>query len=187
MKFSLSVQLRRLRPTTGPHRTTVWQRLSYLAAIQSLVLLSACVQLPSTPDLGSGSQAWSGRLSLQVQSEPPQSFFAGFELKGGPNKGELTLSSPLGNVLLAARWSPSEALLYSGSETRRFNSIDELIKQATGAALPVSALFAWLGGAEDEAAGWKVDLTRRPEGRISARRMTPQLSDLRIILDGPAP
>jgi outer membrane lipoprotein LolB len=156
-------------------------------AAAGVVLLEACVQLPPAPDIWASSQAWSGRLSLQVQSESPQSFSANFELKGSPQRGELTLSSPLGNVLLAARWSPAEALLYTGNEPRRFRSIDELIEQSTGTSLPVSALFAWLGGIEDAATGWKVDLTRRPEGRISARRTTPQLSDLRIILDRPAP
>ena len=170
-----------------PCRSGVRRRLNIALAGAGLAVLAGCVQLPPAPDLGADRQAWSGRLSLQVQSEPPQAFSASFELKGSPRQGELRLSSPLGNTLLAARWSGAEALLYTGSETRRFKSIDELIEQSTGAPLPVSALFAWLNGSEGKATGWQVDLTRQPEGRISARQTAPQLSDLRIILDRPAP
>ena len=47
---------------------------------------------------------WSGRLSLQVHSEPAQSFAASFELKGQPGQGELKLISPLGSVLGVLRW-----------------------------------------------------------------------------------
>jgi outer membrane lipoprotein LolB len=170
-----------------PYSACVWRRLNLALAGAALALLAGCVQLPPAPDLGADRQAWSGRLSLQVQSEPPQAFSASFELKGSPRQGELRLSSPLGNTLLAARWSSAEALLYMGNEIRRFRSIDELIEQSTGAPLPVSALFAWLNGNEGKATGWQVDLTRQPEGRISARQTAPQLSDLRIILDRTAP
>ncbi len=129
---------------------------------------------------------WSGRLSLQVQSEPPQSFSGGFEIKGGPSQGELMLNSPLGNTVLAARWSRQQATLYSGSETRHYASIDTLIEQSTGAALPVAALFDWLVGKETQSNGWKADLTHQPEGRIQARRINPlPQTELRILLDTP--
>ena len=39
------------------------------------------------------TEIWAGRISLQVQSEPVQAFFAGFELKGQADSGELTLSA----------------------------------------------------------------------------------------------
>ena len=103
---------------------------------------------------------WTGRISLQVQSEtaPPetaQSFSAGFELKGRPERGELTLISPLGNVLGVLRWSPGEAVLDSGNQKiQRFASVDELMAQATGAAVPLSALFAWLQGDNASVSGW---------------------------------
>ncbi|MFC5520331.1 lipoprotein insertase outer membrane protein LolB [Polaromonas jejuensis] len=131
------------------------------------------------------NEFWTGRLSLQVQSEPAQSFSASFELKGKPERGELTLISPLGNVLSVLRWSPGEAELDSGSQKiQRFASIDELMAQATGAALPLNALFAWLQGDNASVSGWSADLSRRGEGRISAKRIqpTPQ-ADLRVVLD----
>ncbi|MDO8771126.1 MAG: lipoprotein insertase outer membrane protein LolB [Burkholderiaceae bacterium] len=129
---------------------------------------------------------WAGRISLQVQSEPPQAFFAGFELKGNPTQGELTLNSPLGNSLAVLRWSPQEAVLDSGNQIQRFATVDELIEKATGAAVPLPALFDWLDGKNTAADGWNADLSQQAEGRISASRTMPQpRSDLRIVLAAP--
>ena len=36
---------------------------------------------------------WSGRLALQVQSEPPQQWFANFELQGTAEQAEIRTSS----------------------------------------------------------------------------------------------
>jgi outer membrane lipoprotein LolB len=142
--------------------------------------------MPRMPSDAVTPEVWSGRLSLQVQSEPPQSFSGGFEIKGNPIQGELMLNSPLGNTVLAARWSQQQATLYSGSETRHYTSIDALIEQSTGAALPVAALFDWLAGKDTQSKGWTADLTRQPEGRIQARRINPlPQSELRIVLDTP--
>lgn len=153
-----------------------------------LAWLTACVQLPQASGGDAGKAVWSGRLSLQVQSDPPQSFTGGFELKGGPANGELVLNSPLGNTLLAARWSPVEAVLYSSGQARSFSSIDALIEQSTGAALPVAALFDWVGGKATSLNGWTADLQKQAEGRISARRSSPlPQTELRIVLDRPAP
>lgn len=129
---------------------------------------------------------WTGRISLQVQSEPPQAFFAGFELKGNPGEGELTLNSPLGNSLAVLRWSPREAVLDSGNQIQRFASVDELIEKATGAAVPLPALFDWLRGKNTAASGWQADLSQQVDGRISASRASPQpRADLRIVLAAP--
>jgi len=126
-----------------------------------------------------------GRISLQIQSEPAQSFSASFELKGRAERGELTLISPLGNVLGILRWSPLEATLDSGSQqVQRFSSVDALMAQATGAAVPLSALFAWLQGDNANVSGWSADLSRHSEGRISAKRAQPApQAELRVILD----
>ena len=130
-------------------------------------------------------EEWAGRISLQVASEPAQSFSASFELKGRAENGELTLISPLGNVLAVLRWSPGQALLDRGSEDiQRFASLDELMERATGAAIPLSALFAWLQGNNATASGWVADLTRHGEGRFSARRTLPAPeANLRVVLD----
>ncbi|MDP2818473.1 MAG: outer membrane lipoprotein LolB [Polaromonas sp.] len=129
------------------------------------------------------STVWSGRISLQVQSDPVQAFFAGFELRGNPAQGELVLNSPLGTSLAVLRWSPGEAVLDSGGQVQRFDSVDALIEKATGAALPLPALFDWLAGKNTALAGWSADLSQQAEGRISASRTMPQpRTDLRIVL-----
>lgn len=150
------------------------------------LLIAGCAQ----PQRLSGTNASknelrTGRISLQVQSEPVQSFSASFELKGQPERGELSLISPLGSVLGVLRWSPGEAVLDSGNgKIQRFSSVDELMAQATGAAVPVTALFAWLQGDNASVSGWSADLSRYAEGRITARRVQPAPpADLRVVLD----
>ncbi len=120
-----------------------------------------------------------------MRSEPEQSFSAGFELKGKPERGELTLISPLGNVLGVLRWSPNAAELDSGNQNiQHFDSVDALMAQATGAAVPLNALFAWLQGDNAQVSGWSADLSRHSEGRIFAKRTQPApQADLRVVLD----
>ncbi|MGV8804033.1 MAG: outer membrane lipoprotein LolB [Polaromonas sp.] len=149
-------------------------------------LIAGCARSPSASALnGLNNEFWSGRLSLQLQSEPQQFFSAGFELKGKPERGELTLISPLGNVLGVLRWSPGQAELESGKQNiQHFDSVDALMLRATGAAVPLSALFAWLQGDNAHVNGWRADLSRYNEGRISAQRTQPApRADLRVVLD----
>lgn len=109
---------------------------------------------------------------------------AAFELKGAPEQGELRLSTPLGTTLLIARWSPTEALLEAENQTRRFPDIETLLQRATGASVPISALFEWLKGRPGEAEGWVTDLSRYADGRVTAQRNQPgPATQLRILLD----
>lgn len=152
----------------------------------AIILIAGCARpIRATGINYAKNELWTGRLSLQVHSEPMQSFSASFELKGKPELGELTLISPLGNVLGVLRWSPTEAVLDSGNQkVRRFASVNELMQQATGAAVPVSALFAWLQGDIANVSGWTADLSHHDEGRISAKRVQPAPpADLRVVLD----
>ena len=127
---------------------------------------------------------WVGRISLQIQSEPVQGFFASFELKGRSDVGELTLISPLGSILGIMRWSPTEATLEQNGSIKRFVSTDELLAQTTGAAVPVSALFDWLDGKNTTTPGWTADLSQQGNGRIIAKRTSPAPeAELRIVLD----
>ena len=127
---------------------------------------------------------WTGRISLQIQSDPVQAFFAGFELKGRAERGELSLTSPLGNVLGIMRWSPDEAALESGNGIKRFPSVDALLEQTTGAAIPIAALFDWLKGTNTQLDGWSADLSGLDTGRIVATRTEPApQTRLRIVLD----
>ncbi len=156
------------------------------SSLFTILLIAGCARIPLTnaqndADIG----YWTGRISLQIQSVPAQSFHAGFELRGKPERGELTLISPLGNILGILRWSPSEAVLDSGGQKiQHFDSIEALMTQATGAAIPLTALFAWLRGDNARVSGWSADLSRQAEGRIFAKRLLPTPeADLRLVLD----
>lgn len=130
------------------------------------------------------AQAWTGRLGLVVESEPPQSFAGGFELTGTAATGTLSLFTPLGSQVARMQWSPTEVTLTDGQATRQFTSLDALTQQTTGAALPVQSLFQWLQGQPSPAEGWDVDLSGFGDGRLLARRKSPQpTAILRIALD----
>jgi outer membrane biogenesis lipoprotein LolB len=90
-----------------------------------------------------------------------------------------------------ARWATAwrfcagrpKKLLDTGNQIQRFASVSELIEKATGAALPLPALFDWLRGKNTAADGWTADLTQQAEGRFSASRSVPQpRADLRVVL-----
>jgi outer membrane lipoprotein LolB len=125
-------------------------------------------------------------MALRVDSDSPQSFSALFDLRGTAEAGELRLTSPIGNTLGLARWSPTEAVLDDGSRTRRFDSASELIRAATGADIPLDALFSWLAGQEKAVPGWRADLAQVSAGRFNAWRDSPlPRAELRVIFDTP--
>ena len=162
------------------------RRLLLASAAASALVLAGCAA-PARPTGAAGAEsrtAWSGRLSLRIDSEPAQSFAAVFELRGGPDQGELVLTSPIGSTLAQLQWSPGEALLKNGSETRRYPSVAALAEAATGAAIPVDALFGWLDGRQQAVPGWRADLAGVPGGRLQARRESPlPVADLRIVFE----
>jgi outer membrane lipoprotein LolB len=121
-----------------------------------------------------GEAFWSGRMGLNIQSQPPQSLSAAFELQGSAERGELLLLSPIGSTLAQLRWSPQNAELSQGDRLWRSASLDDLTRQLTGTALPIAALFDWLGGQATSPAGWRVDLSQLPQGRIEAQRQSPE-------------
>lgn len=147
--------------------------------------LAGCAIPPSTK-LGGQSDAslWRGRLAVQVESDQFRSFAAGFELTGSAAAGELTLFTPLGNTAAVLAWSAGAAVMRSNGETRHFQSLDALIKQAVGTEIPVAALFAWLAGDNLAVAGWSADLSHHADGRITARRTEPAPpAELRLVLE----
>lgn len=138
----------------------------------------------SSGPIDSQNRSWSGRLALQVESSQPQSFSAGFELKGNAKAGELALTNPLGGTVALLTWAPGVASLRSGGQVRDFQSLDELVATATGAAIPVAALFDWLAGTNTPVPGWQADLSQLPQGRMRAQRSQPApAADLRLALD----
>lgn len=151
----------------------------------AILLVAGCAQparAPQADDVSMG--VWRGRLALQVEDNPSQSFSAGFELKGRPEAGELMLYNPFGGTVAALSWAPGSATLRSASEVRQFESIDALVTGATGTAIPVASLFDWLSGNNTAVNGWEADLSQLAQGRLHARRVAPPpVADLRVALD----
>jgi outer membrane lipoprotein LolB len=160
------------------------RRLLLCAGWAGLLLATGCASPGGAPRDADAGQAWSGRLALRVDSEPAQTFSALFELRGNPQAGELILTSPIGSTLAQLHWAPGEAMLRNGNETRRFDSVDALIEAATGAVIPVGALFDWLAGRDAGVPGWRPDLSQVGAGRLQATRESPRpRADLRIIFE----
>ncbi|MEJ8855655.1 outer membrane lipoprotein LolB [Variovorax robiniae] len=163
------------------------RRAVWLAGAAGAALLMAGCTTPKVAavrNAGQPSGAWNGRLALRVEGDEKQSFSALFDLRGSPRAGELALTTPIGNTLAVLQWSPGEALLKNGNQTRRYDSVDALIEAATGAAIPVDALFGWLAGRDEPVPGWKADLSQYGNGRLQAMRFSPQpAADLRIVFE----
>jgi outer membrane lipoprotein LolB len=158
-------------------------RRALLAAGCAALLLAAC----ATPQRAAapGETLRSGRLALSLEDRPDRSFSAGFELRGRPEAGELSLFNPLGGTIAVLHWQPGQAALESqGQEAQSYPSLDAMVTQVTGAPVPVAALFDWLDGKATPVPGWEPDLTALAEGRLRARRLQPPpAADLRLVLD----
>ena len=151
-------------------------------AIGLIVLTAGCATPQRSADLARTDDYWTGRLALQIDSNPPQRLNGGFELQGNPERGELRLFTPLGQTVASASWDRRHAILTRGDETRRYADTDSLTTELTGTALPLPALFAWLRGQTADIPGWTADLSRHHEGRLSALRLQPQPSvQLRLV------
>ncbi|MEY4122173.1 MAG: hypothetical protein RLZZ457_1011 [Pseudomonadota bacterium] len=148
-------------------------------------LLTACASTSRLPQTGSADvHEWQGRLSVSIQTAPPSQMSASFSLRGHAQQGSLDLFSPLGTTLAALNWTAHAAHMQQGNQQQRFDSLAALTEQATGAALPVTALFDWLQGSPTSAPGWQVDLSALPQGALIARRYDPAPEvTLRIKLD----
>ena len=158
-----------------------WCRLAFGGLIAAL-MLSGCAA-PRAPKVV-GEASWNGRLALSVHSDPPQSYSAGFDLRGSPATGELLLATPLGTTLATVKWAPGRAEMVQGDQKTLRNSLDELTAELGGAAIPVAALFAWLQGQATEADGWQADLSLHADGRVTARRSRPlPAAELRLIFE----
>jgi outer membrane lipoprotein LolB len=157
--------------------------LAWLPALL-IVVVTGCASPPraSAPEPSAGP--WSGRLALQVKDEPGQSFAALFELRGNAQAGELTLSTPIGSTLAVLDWAPGSAVLRRNGKTQRFDSVEDLVTRATGAPIPLAALFDWLRGISTPVPGWRPDLSQLAHGRLAALRVEPPPeADLRVVFE----
>ncbi len=155
------------------------------AVLAAALILAACATPPKPAGpVSAESGPWSGRLALQVEDNQRQSFSAGFQLQGTAGAGELTLFNPLGGILAVLGWAPGSATLRANGEIQAFPSVEALVAHATGAAIPLAALFDWLRGTDTPVAGWKTDLSQLAQGRLRAQRLQPPpLADLRVVLE----
>ena len=150
-----------------------------------LLALAGCATPPRDAARPVGPH-WSGRLALQVEGQPGQSFTAGFDLRGSAGQGELELFTPLGTSAALLQWAPGQASLRTqGQPARNAASLDDLVQQATGTSLPIAALFDWLVGVPTAVADWQADLSQHAAGRLRARRLSTPTADLRILLEAP--
>lgn len=155
------------------------QRRTMFIALTAGVL-AACASAPRERP----ARFWSGRLGLQVQGDKPQDLFAGFELQGSPEQGELSLLSPIGLLLARLSWRPGQALLEQGEQRWQDTSVDALAQRLAHTAVPIAALFDWLEGRPNASAGWSVDLSDWSQGRILAQRQTTApAARLRIVVE----
>ena len=80
--------------------------------------------------------------------------------------------------------SRNRANLQRGDQSQSAGTLDELVEQATGTALPVTALFDWLNNRPAEVVGWQADLSQLGQGRLQLRRTAPlPVVELRLKLD----
>ena len=172
-----------MTPLPLPGRPGHGRRVACGGLLLALTLaLASCAAPRSLPVAGIAN--WNGRLALNVQSEPPEAYSAGFDLRGSPESGELLLATPLGTTLATLQWTPARAILTQGGRTTERPSLQALSAALGGTELPVTALFAWLQGQPLEAQGWTVDLSRHSEGRITARRAMPlPTAELRLVFE----
>lgn len=157
-------------------------RVWLLAA--SFALVAGCATPPRPAPAEQTAAAWSGRLALQVADNPNESFSAMFDLRGSAQSGELTLSNPIGGTLAMLSWAPGTATLRNNGQMHHFQSVDALVRKATGSDIPVPALFDWLRGVPTPVPGWQPDLSQLAQGRISALRLQPPpQASLRVAID----
>ena len=162
------------------------RRLCTALASATLALLGGCTtpQRQLIPTAGTGY--WSGRMSVQVQSAPPQTTSGSFELSGNPRQGELVLLNPLGNIVARVHWTAEQASVTQGNTVREKASLDELTQELLGTSLPIAALFDWLQGRNTPAQGWQAELDAFSDGKVTAQRTSPlPEASLRIVLERP--
>jgi len=168
------------------------------AALVSALLLGACASIEPPTD---GGETLSGRLAVKVDSTPPRSVSAAFELRGNPERGRLHLATPLGSVLAEARWAPGSVVLVTPQGERQFADLDALTDEVLGESLPVAALFDWLRGRPwvgapstlstppadpgFEQLGWAVSLARFKDAWVVATRTRAPVVTVRAKIDGP--
>lgn len=165
-------------------------------AVLVMLGLAACATRPPAD----GAMPWtSGTLSVRVEAtadKTASNVSAGFDMRGDGQRGELRLSSPLGAVLAATRWSATEVVLDTGQGETRFPDLDTMSQHTLGEVLPLRAFPDWLAGRPwagaratpvaggFEQLGWTVSVAGLANGRLEAVRAAPPKVTVRVRLEG---
>lgn len=121
---------------------------------------------------------------MNIDSQPPQSFSAAFELQGDASRGSLRLFSPLGNTMAELVWDPRGAELRRDGRTEQGATVQDLLWQVSGTDIPLAALFEWLQQRPAHAPGWVTETSSLAQGRLLLRRTDPLPTvELRIRLE----
>ena len=167
-------------------------------AVAWLPLAAVLVGCATRPAADAAMPWTSGRLSVRVEATADKSasnVSADFDLRGDSSRGELRLSSPLGAVLAATRWSATEVVLDTGQGPTRYADLETLSRDALGEALPLRAFPDWLAGRPwpgapsaaqadgFEQLGWNVSLAAYGSGRLEAVRAAPPKVTVRVRLE----
>ena len=121
---------------------------------------------------------------MQVDSDPPQAWFASFELTGQSEQGSLSFFNPLGMRMAQIDWDLAHAQLKQGEQTQQAPNLNALVYQLTGTQLPTTALLSWLSGRQAQAPGWTADMSQWAQGRLVLERQEPPpRTVLRIALE----
>lgn len=142
-------------------------------AVACLLVLAGCSTAPQVPTSATIAPVHEGRLFLRVDSQPPTVTQADISLQGTPEAGQLTLFGPLGTTQGQLRWSAGEAVWSRGLDEQRFTSLDALLAQTLGTALPVPTVFAWIEGRAVLLDGWDLVSLPSPDVPLVARRRYP--------------
>ena len=168
------------------------------------LMLGGCAvpQVAQAPETAE-TLALAGRLSLVTgQPDAQKALYGGFRLLlKGSTSGEFEVFSPLGQMLARAQWSPGQASLDDGRQTRHFASFDDMTRAALGVALPRAALQDWVRGHPTSSLpsqtlpnggfaqlGWQVQPTWRDGtlATLKAQRQGDEPAELRMVIESAA-
>jgi outer membrane lipoprotein LolB len=102
-----------------------------------------------------------------------QTVFAGFELEGDEQTGEMRILGPLGSAAWVLQWQPGKAIVSDGQHSRSAPDLQQLMQQLTGVELPIGLIFDGLDGRTIQAAGWWIEPTDGRHDRLYAVRLEP--------------
>ena len=129
------------------------------------MILSGCASAPrqtnASPDRHYQENLQiTGRISVQYQQNDKEQTLPGsFEWQQTASSTNITLLSPLGQVIATIEQNPTGASLQqTGKATRYASDLDSLLNDSLGWTLPVSGLRDWLQGFSLDAQGKRVAL-----------------------------